>query len=141
MSIFPIISFWRKAWHTPFVRTNFNSHHARMFCAMFGWNMTTWLREEDKNVISFQQRRRATDKCRSDKLTWFFSLRKLKIWYKFLSLISLFMKTSSIWLPFDILLYLFFYGYVVSTSWLNYELITFLPNKYSYIIRRELKAT
>ena len=77
---FVIISPWKRAW--PFIWTNLNSLHPRMFCAKFGWNWPSGSGEEDGNVKSLRQQRRrqrrTTDKFWSEKLTWAFGSGELK---------------------------------------------------------------
>ena len=46
--IFPL----RRAW--PFIWTNLNPIHPRMFCATFDWNLTSGSGEENKNVKGLQ---------------------------------------------------------------------------------------
>ena len=71
------------AW--PFIWTNLNPLHPRMFCAKFGWNWPSGSGEEDENVKSLRRRqqrqqRRTTDKLWSEKLTWAFGSGELKMW-------------------------------------------------------------
>ena len=70
---FVIISPWKRA--GPFIWTNLNSLHPRMFmyCVKFGWILPRGSGEEDENVKNLRQRRRRTTvKFWSENLTWAF---------------------------------------------------------------------
>ena len=61
-----IISPWNRA--IPFIWTNLNPLHPRMFCAKFGWNWPSGSGEEDENVKSLQTDRQTdgqTDRRRT----------------------------------------------------------------------------
>ena len=53
-SLFNIISPWKKAW--PFIWTNLNPLHQRMFCTKIGWNWPTGSGEEDFIISSMHFR-------------------------------------------------------------------------------------
>ena len=55
---FVIISPWKRA--GPFIWTNLNSLHSRMFCAKFGGNWPSGSGQEDENVKSLQTDRQRT---------------------------------------------------------------------------------
>ena len=52
---FVIIYPWKRA--GPFIWTNLNSIHPRMFCAKFGWNWPSGSGEKDEHVKSLRQQR------------------------------------------------------------------------------------
>ena len=71
----------------PFIWTNLNPLHPRIFCAKFGWNWPSGSWEEVENRKSLQTDgqtdrrtdRQTTDERRSEKLTWAFSSGELKM--------------------------------------------------------------
>ena len=74
-----IISPWKRAF--PFIWTNMNPLHQRMFCGKFGWNKPS-VSGEDENVKSLQTEWRTDRRTPEDhavKFTWTFSYDELKI--------------------------------------------------------------
>ena len=64
---FIIISPWEKTW--PFLRTNLNLLHSKLFCAKFGCNLLSGSGEVDKNVKSLCMDG-WTDNRLSENFTW-----------------------------------------------------------------------
>ena len=81
---FVIISPWKRT--GPFIWTNLNPLHPRMFCAKFGWNRPSGSGEEDENVKSLQMSDGQTDDRQQviRKAHLSFQLRwanKINIWW------------------------------------------------------------